>query len=272
MEPVNSCLRTVTGENAPIRGRSKVRLGIGSLEIPRDMWVADIHDECILGLDFLESQGCLVNLRIGEQEIPLKRPGATTSQRCCWVVLLEGVTLPPLAEALVPVKVDTTDVESRWGILESAGKPHVRDSLLVGRTLVDLEQEQVPLRVMNLSGEPKKLGKWMQLAECRPVECVFPPTGQPPGEPVTDVRRVGAGDRLLPHLQGLYEQGARGLTPSGCGHRNRLWPYGGANAPTWFCVQDRLLPEHVRAEPSADATAQSQHKPPCTISASCHLN
>ena len=43
-------LRTVTGERAPVHGWSNMQLGLGTLELPHKMLVADIKDECILGL------------------------------------------------------------------------------------------------------------------------------------------------------------------------------------------------------------------------------
>ena len=72
-------LRTVTGEMAPIRGRGELRMGVGGLVLPHEMWVAEITDECTLGLDFLEKHGCQVNLRenvlvVGEEEVPLNKP------------------------------------------------------------------------------------------------------------------------------------------------------------------------------------------------------
>ena len=74
IRPVNSCLRTVTGERAPIHGKGQLQLRIGSRVIPQELWVADIYDECILGLDFLQVNGCQVNLRdqalvIGDEEV-----------------------------------------------------------------------------------------------------------------------------------------------------------------------------------------------------------
>ena len=83
IEPVDSCLRTVTGEHAPIHGRGQLQLGIGSLVLPQELWVADIHNECILGLDFLQAHS--------------KEPN------CYKAVLTEGVCLFPLAETVVPV-------------------------------------------------------------------------------------------------------------------------------------------------------------------------
>ena len=51
IEPVNSCLRIVTGERAPIHGNGQLQLVIGSLLIHQELWIADIHDDCILGLE-----------------------------------------------------------------------------------------------------------------------------------------------------------------------------------------------------------------------------
>ncbi len=54
----DSWLRTVTGERAPIHGKSTVQLEIGGLQMSHEMLIADISDECIIGLDLLEPYGC----------------------------------------------------------------------------------------------------------------------------------------------------------------------------------------------------------------------
>ena len=38
------------GRTCTHSGRGQLQLGIGSLTVPQELWVADIHDECILGL------------------------------------------------------------------------------------------------------------------------------------------------------------------------------------------------------------------------------
>ena len=111
IQPINQCIRTVTGEKAPIRGKGNLRLRIGSTEIVHPIrigsteivhptWIADIQDECILGLDFLEPHECLVNLRngtlqVGEEEIPLQKPAVVTTLTPCRAVLETTVILPP---------------------------------------------------------------------------------------------------------------------------------------------------------------------------------
>ena len=58
IQPVESQLRTVTEETAPILGRTSVQLTVGSFQAKQEMWVAEIADECILGLDFLQQHDC----------------------------------------------------------------------------------------------------------------------------------------------------------------------------------------------------------------------
>ena len=61
------------------------------MEMLHELWVADIHDECIPGLDFLQLHECLVNLKdgsltLGEEEIALRKASQPCSS-CCRVLL-----------------------------------------------------------------------------------------------------------------------------------------------------------------------------------------
>ena len=212
VRPVNSCLRTVTGEQAPIHGRGQLQLGIGSLVVPQELWVADIHDECILGLDFLQAHGCQVNLKegsliIGEEEVPLKKPKATIEPSCYKVVLTEGVRLPPLAETVVPVRLEGAGPNYRWGLLEQTEAAKPVDNLLVARTLVDLQMKQVPLRVMNLSNQQQTIGKGTELACCENINSVLATKGDTSGEMSNgSAQKAGVADKLPLHLKELYER------------------------------------------------------------------
>ena len=206
----------MTGEHAPIHGRGQLQLGIGSLTVPQELWVADIHDECILGLDFLQTHNCQVNLKdgsliIGEEEIPLKKSQATVEPTCYKVVLKEGVCIPPLAEAVIPVRLegagdDGAGMDYHWGLLEQE-MPKFLDNLLVARTLVDLQQKQIPLRVMNLSNQPQMINKGTQLANCETINCVVVPEVDISGERVTGcTQKAEVLDKLPLHLKELYER------------------------------------------------------------------
>ena len=64
------------------------------------MLIADISDECIIGLDLLEPYGCQVNLKegmlmIGNEQVPLRKPRDGADATCCRVTLGDYVELPP---------------------------------------------------------------------------------------------------------------------------------------------------------------------------------
>ena len=72
LQSVGHQLRTVSGEIAPIHSICTSEVSSFKYQI----WVADITDECILGLDFLRQHKSSVDLRkgilyLGEEEIPL---------------------------------------------------------------------------------------------------------------------------------------------------------------------------------------------------------
>ena len=76
------------------------------------MWVADIQDECILGLDFLELHRCMVDLRdnvlyIGGEAIPLQKKGSCSLARlkACCTVLDTNASLPSHSECVASMKV-----------------------------------------------------------------------------------------------------------------------------------------------------------------------
>ena len=60
------------------------------------MWIADIQDKCIFGLDFLELHGCMVDLadnvlHINGEEVPLQKKAAAWPKQkhivLSWTVL-----------------------------------------------------------------------------------------------------------------------------------------------------------------------------------------
>ena len=174
-------------------------------EVMQQMWVADIHDQCILGLNFLAPRGCLVNLkdnslRIGGEEVPLQRLNSElTSPPCCRVILDKTVDLPPYSKSLAPVKIQG---HLQTGSGESSS--HSIDGVMTGRTLVDLEKPTVPVRIPNLTNK-KRIKKGASIAVCEPVQSVMA-LKEHPGQqqPAT---------KLPTHLQELYQESIDGLTP-----------------------------------------------------------
>ena len=60
-----------------------------------------------------------------------------------------------------------------WGILEpDTLQPKPLDGLLVGRTL-DLETEKVPVRLLNLTDQTKRIKQGTTVAICNPIKSVL---------------------------------------------------------------------------------------------------
>ena len=114
VEAIVGQIRTVTGEMTPIQAKGLIELSIGNLKTQHEIWVADVYDECILGMDFLQKHECLVDLKrkilqVRNEEIPLIKGRRSTIPSCCRVVSQTAVTLPPQSEVVIPAKVQDTN-------------------------------------------------------------------------------------------------------------------------------------------------------------------
>ncbi|GBN32418.1 hypothetical protein AVEN_169512-1 [Araneus ventricosus] len=128
----NISLKTANGEKAEIHGKLDAAIECGSRKFQHRIYVDDITDPCILGLDFLQKFNFMADLekneiRIGGEEIPLFSASAEHSNQ----VTQKGV--------------------------------------FVAATLVDLKRQVIPVRVLNLDNKPKTADKGAVVATCEPV-------------------------------------------------------------------------------------------------------
>ncbi|KAK0144778.1 hypothetical protein N1851_016764 [Merluccius polli] len=65
LEPTAKWLRTVTGELAPLTGKSRFSVTIGGWAVRHLLWIAAVQEPCILGLDFLKATGCVLDFGRG---------------------------------------------------------------------------------------------------------------------------------------------------------------------------------------------------------------
>ena len=107
--PDYTSLITTTEESARFCGQSKVTLCIGSNVYDHNLVVANITNDGILGLDFLEKHSCAVNLsertlsiESNGEIIPCHKLANTAIATCCKVAVLEDLEIPPRCELMVP--------------------------------------------------------------------------------------------------------------------------------------------------------------------------
>ncbi|GFY06098.1 retrovirus-related Pol polyprotein from transposon 412 [Trichonephila clavipes] len=171
--PPRVVLQTVTGKNIDIHGKLKVKIKFGDTTYQHAVYVADIADPFILGLDFLKEHGFTLDfnkneLRSIHEEVTIfKIEHRTESIR--QVTANENITIPPRTEIIVPGYIGN-DVSFNSGLIGSA--ENKANGLLIASTLVDLSRKTIPVRICNVTEKPRVFQKGEVLATCSPVTCV----------------------------------------------------------------------------------------------------
>ena len=171
---VDSCSKTVTGETTAVRSRGKVNIQLGNFQTVQNVWVVEIENECILGLDFLVPNNCVVNLaeaclHIGREEVRLKRMTALGRPVCRRVVVAKNWSVPPKSEAIIPGVLDGV-LEEGWGELIPSQTGALPKDMLVARTVVDLGKPVVAARVLNMSDDERVVRKGTDVASCEVID------------------------------------------------------------------------------------------------------
>ncbi|GFX96804.1 hypothetical protein TNCV_1648391 [Trichonephila clavipes] len=171
--PPRVVLQTVTGEKIDIHGKLKVKIQFGDTTYQHAVYVADIADPFILGLDFLKEHGFTLDfnkneLRSIHEEVTIfKIEHRTESIR--QVTANENITIPPRTEIIVPGYIGN-DVSFNSGLIGTA--ENKANGLLIASTLVDLSRKTIPVRICNVTEKPRVFQKGELLASCSPVTCV----------------------------------------------------------------------------------------------------
>ncbi|GBM66799.1 Transposon Ty3-I Gag-Pol polyprotein [Araneus ventricosus] len=167
----NISLKTATGEKTEIRGKLDASIECGSRKFHHRIYVADITDPCILGLDFLQKFNFTVDLekneiRTGGEEIPLFSASVQYSKSCS-VLVKKRTIIPARSECLIQ-GIPEVPGQFRYAVTDFHSQVPQK-GVLVAATLVDLERKAIPVRVLNLNNTPKILDKGAVIATCEPV-------------------------------------------------------------------------------------------------------
>ena len=204
--PTKTVLGTVTGETAPVQGRGLLRVTLGNCETTHDVWVANIVEEGIIGLDYLVANNCQVDLGgkllyLGNDEVPLFSESQPQSNSLSRVVVRRTVAVPAMSEAIIPGELKRELGRSAWATIEPI--ENLKCKLLVARTLVDLTIKDLPVRVMNLTNDYISLKRGTEIGLCGPVTCVSNVKQQSSEGPEKSVQSA---EKLPGHLVELYHR------------------------------------------------------------------
>ncbi|GBN34522.1 hypothetical protein AVEN_197342-1, partial [Araneus ventricosus] len=167
----NISLKTASGEKPEIHGKLDAAIECGSRKFQHKIYVADITDPCILGLDFLQKFNFMVDLekneiRTGGEEIPLFSASAEDSKLCS-VLAKEKTIITARSECLIQ-RVPEASGKFRYAVTDFPSQVSQKGAL-VAATLVDLKKGAIPVRVLNLDHKPKTIDKGAVIATCEPV-------------------------------------------------------------------------------------------------------
>ncbi|GBN28933.1 hypothetical protein AVEN_262199-1 [Araneus ventricosus] len=163
----NISLKTATGEKTEIRRKLDASIECGSRKFNHRIYVADITDPCILDMDFLQKFNFTVDLekneiQTGGLEIPLFSASVQHS-KCA----------PYWPKRELKYQQDQNILfrefpKFRYAVRNFPSQAS-KKGVFVAATLVDLEMEAIPVRVLNLNNKPKILDKGHVIATCEPV-------------------------------------------------------------------------------------------------------
>ncbi|CAG5025629.1 unnamed protein product [Parnassius apollo] len=173
-------LVTATGQRIPVRGEKEMELKLGgNLIYLHNVIVADIMDDCILGLDFMRNNCCEIDvkqgvLKCGQEELFME--GALPGN----VYSIKKIVLPPRSETIVPVSLPRKPGRAHRCVLVE----RVNNDLpwKVARTLVRTT-DILEVHVLNLCDQEQIKEKGTLVGTCEEVDwlrrCQYLSSGTP---------------------------------------------------------------------------------------------
>lgn len=177
LEPCNLPLVGAGGEPLKMQGKGVVNLALGKVRTKHTIYVANIVNSGILGIDFLKGHGGILDLhngylQFGSEYVKLLHEDQLAMTKCCKVTLAETVTIPPGSEMILPGKIHVPCPDMKEGVIEVSTKFQEKDlGLLVAHTFVKVKTNaKVPVPVMNSQQEPVTVYEGTGLGLLHPSE------------------------------------------------------------------------------------------------------
>ena len=109
IKPVSVPLRTATGELSSFYGKISVNIKLGKKTFQHEVWLADVENDGILGVDFMKSNECDLLLSKGflsiqGEEIPCYENEHDVPPTCCRIQVPMYVEVAPESEVIIPGK------------------------------------------------------------------------------------------------------------------------------------------------------------------------
>ena len=173
LNPVNLHIVGVDGVPLKVQGSTLIRLPLCGLTIDQNFIVADVlTSEGIFGMDFLESNHCILDLAAGK----LSAGGCSISldphhvgkqvSACTEVTAEETFTIASVSEMEIMGNVDI-NCAGTWLVEDQVPK---KLPIFVARAVMASQNGKFPVRVLNLTSKPVTVYKGTRIATSEPME------------------------------------------------------------------------------------------------------
>ncbi|KAK8388388.1 hypothetical protein O3P69_020407 [Scylla paramamosain] len=215
-----------------LKGPVQAKVTVGDVDETLPVYVADL-EENLLGLDYLkESKAVLdfgdMTMGIGNRKVPLLEGGSDVR------------VLTACATRIPPMSCRLSRMMEGEGLVSPSSQQSLPEGVIVGRTLVPPEQEEVRVVVANLSSEPRDVREGALMGTCEVVQREKSTEVMPSGPRVCDTESSWEGpytveDRIT-DVAFRIRRGPR--TRPMVVHADRLWRYYGPGTFTWGGLED----------------------------------
>ena len=216
LKPVVDTMLQADGSPLHALGLAVVEIKVGSATVNMEVQIAKIKEETLLGMDFLEQTGSIIDvqnrqLQIGHETIPCH--DTEGNKFCCRVSVSNTVTIPPRHEAIISGKVKNPSDAVGLGIVESVKESKIEESgAMIGRTVIDIDKadlNNVPMRVFNPTLSTVTVKKGACIGTISPVVACEKVGGRCSSEE-SDQDVI---DKIPAYLRDLYEASVTELPP-----------------------------------------------------------
>lgn len=212
LEHTDEKICVLGGSALDVEARCNLTITVGETKVDCNFFVIKMAHKCLLGGDFLREHQCVIDyksmtLTVNQATVPLEQSEMDDTHQALRVVLQENIKLKPYTEMVVQAKVIGGEQEQGLRIVGPTKEFSESESggIMVGKTLANLIDGYVPVRVVNLSPGKKKLRRRTEIAMCEP--CVSVASTSP-----TEKEGVETNSEELPQLlQQIYDKTASEL-------------------------------------------------------------
>ncbi|KAJ8921336.1 hypothetical protein NQ315_002950 [Exocentrus adspersus] len=170
-------LETANGEVIPVKGIHLAEIRLGNSTFRQKVFVADITDDVLLGLNVMAEQNFILDLpqrvlKTNNEEIILNFP-KIRALPIRTVKASEDVEIPPQSEVVLEAICDDSTEEDETVIVEPKSENLLHHKgILTGRTLTVKKNNQMFVRIMNLKDYPQQISKGEPIGTCQTAEVV----------------------------------------------------------------------------------------------------